>query len=261
VARAPVLLYGATGRMGRAVRDCFGEAPDLVLVACAAPDRDGGPCPDGCAWLTPDALAGAAGIAALPPDLVVIDFSLASGAERLLDALERTPRGLVAATTGLAAGVEDRLRALAARAGVVRATNLSVGVATVARMLQAIPLAAHGAYEADVVEQHHATKRDAPSGTAVALARALTGGDPTRIRAGAPATEPRPPGEVRIHSLRSGTEPGTHRVVLAGAGESIEVVHRVQDRAVFARGALRAARFLHGRAPGYYSFQDVLSQA
>jgi len=95
----------------------------------------------------------------------------------------------------------------------------------------------------------------------VALARALTGGDPARIRAGAPATEARVPGEVRIHSVRSGTEPGEHRVVLAGAGETIELVHRAENRSIFARGALRAARFLHGRAPGYYSFQDVLSQA
>jgi len=247
--------------MGRAVRDCLAGADDFALVACVAPDRDGGPCPDGCAWLAPDELSGPAGIAALPPDLIVIDFSLAPGTERLVEALEGAPLGLVAATTGLTAGVEERVRALASRTGVVRATNLSVGVATVVRMLQAIPLAAHGAYEADVVEHHHASKRDAPSGTALALARALTGGDPARIRAGAPATDPRAAGEVRIHSLRSGTEPGTHRVVLAGAGESIEVIHRAQDRGVFARGALRAARFLHGRAPGYYSFQDVLSQA
>jgi 4-hydroxy-tetrahydrodipicolinate reductase len=64
---------------------------------------------------------------------------------------------------------------------------------------------------------------------------------------------------VRIHSIRSGTEPGTHRVLLAGAGESLEIVHRAQDRTLFARGALRAVRFLHGRAPGIYSFQDVIA--
>ncbi|HEY7727865.1 MAG TPA: dihydrodipicolinate reductase C-terminal domain-containing protein [Candidatus Eisenbacteria bacterium] len=233
--RVPFLLYGATGRMGRAVRDCLGEAPELALVACVAPDRDEGPCPEGCTWLAPDALEGAKGLAALAPDLIVIDFSLAAGTERLIGALERAPRPLVSATTGLSVPVEDRVRGLSARVGVVRSTNLSVGVATVVRMLQAIPLAAHGAYEADVVEHHHATKRDAPSGTAVALARALTGGDPARIRAGAPATEARVPGEVRIHSVRSGTDPGEHRVVLAGAGETIELVHRAENRSIFAR--------------------------
>jgi 4-hydroxy-tetrahydrodipicolinate reductase len=247
--------------MGRTVRGCLHEAPDLALVACVAVERDAGPCPEGCAWLDPDALLGTSGLASLPPDLVVIDFSLAAGTERLIGALERAPRALVAATTGLSAASEDRIRELATRTGVVRATNLSVGVATVVRMLQAIPLAAHGAYEADVVEHHHATKKDAPSGTALALARALTGGDPGRIRTGGAGPEARAAGEVRVHSIRSGTEPGTHRVVLAGAGESIELVHRAQDRAIFARGALRAARFLHGRAPGYYSVQDVLSQA
>jgi 4-hydroxy-tetrahydrodipicolinate reductase len=63
---------------------------------------------------------------------------------------------------------------------------------------------------------------------------------------------------VRIHSIRSGTATGTHRVLLAGAGETLELIHTVSDRAVFARGALRAARFLHGRAPGLYTFDDVL---
>jgi 4-hydroxy-tetrahydrodipicolinate reductase len=256
----PVLLFGATGRMGRAVRACLAEAPDLALVACVAPERDDAPCPPGCAWLTPEALGGSEGLAGLPPDLVVVDFSLASGTESLIGHLERTPRALVAATTGLAADVEDRVRGLATRAGVVRATNLSVGVATVVRMLQAIPLAAHGTYEADIVEHHHATKRDAPSGTALLLARSLTGGDPARIRTNAPAGGPRDAGEVRVHSIRSGTEPGMHRVILSGAGEVIELTHRAQERAIFARGALRAVRFLHGRAPGYYSFQDVLSQ-
>lgn len=247
--------------MGRSVRECVDETPDVALRACVAPDGPSGSCPDGCVWLHPDQLEGGSGLESLPADLVVVDFSLAVGTERLLAALERTPRALVAATTGLTPETEERIRLLAARVGVVRATNLSIGVATVVRMLQAIPLAARGAYEADVVEHHHATKRDAPSGTALALARALTAGDPERIRTEGPPGERRSAGEVRIHSVRSGTEPGTHRVLLAGSGEAIEVTHRAQDRAIFARGALRAARFLHGRAAGYYSFQDVLSQA
>ncbi len=256
--RVPLLLHGATGRMGRAVRVCLAEAPDLSLVACVAPDADAEPCPSGCGWLTPESLAGPAGLAALPADLVVLDFSLAAGTERLVGLLERTPRALVAATTGLPAPVEERLRTLGTRAAVLRATNLSVGVATLLAMLGAVPEAARPAFEADIVEHHHAAKKDAPSGTALSLAAALSGGDASRVRSGVPAGAPRTPGEVRLHSIRSGTVPGTHRVVLAGAGETLELTHTAQDRTIFARGALRAARFLHGRAPGCYSFLDAL---
>ena len=246
--------------MGRAVRSCLDEFPDLGLVACAAPDVDREGCPEGCAWLGPDTLDGPGGLPGLPADLVVIDVSLAAGTERLVAALERTPRALLAATTGLSAALEARIRALGARTAVVRAPNLSVGVATLLRMLEAIPGAAREGYAADIVEQHHTAKRDAPSGTALALARILAAGDPARIRVDAAPSAARAAGEVRVHSIRAGTEPGTHRVILSGAGETLELVHRAQDRALFARGALRAARFLHGRAPGHYSFQDVLSQ-
>ncbi len=244
--------------MGRAVRACLADVNDVALVACAAPVADGAPCPENCAWLTPEDLAGPAGLAELPPDLVVLDVSLAPGTERLVTILERTPRALVAATTGLAAGTEERLRALGVRAAVLRATNLSVGVATVLGMLGAVPAAARSAFEVDIVEHHHATKKDAPSGTALAIAAALAPDDSALVRFGAPAALPRVPGEIRIHSIRSGAVPGTHRVILAGTGETLEITHTANDRTIFARGALRAVRFLHGRAPGSYSFLDAL---
>lgn len=244
--------------MGRAVRACLGEAPEVALVACAAPDRDDAPCPEGCVWLTPEDLAGPAGLPALPPDVVVLDLSLAPGTERLIGILERMPRALVAATTGLSADAEERIRGLGARASVLRATNLSVGVASLLAMLGALPRAARAAFDADVVEHHHATKKDAPSGTALVVAAALSPDAPGRVLFAAPAASPREPGEVRIHSIRSGAAPGTHRVLLAGAGETLEITHTAHDRAIFARGALRAARFVHGRAPGMYSFLDAL---
>jgi 4-hydroxy-tetrahydrodipicolinate reductase len=107
---------------------------------------------------------------------------------------------------------------------------------------------------ADVVEQHHAGKKDAPSGTALDFVEALgamaTGGDPRRAE--------RP---VATHSLRAGTIPGTHRVILSGDGETLELVHTVYDRSVFARGALRAARFVHGKPAGLYSVDDLIHDA
>jgi 4-hydroxy-tetrahydrodipicolinate reductase len=246
----PLLLFGATGRMGRAIRAALDGAspPQMALRACAARGRDDAACPGGCAWLAIDALP--AGLASLASDTVVIDVSLAAGTETLLDALEAAPRALVAATTGLSAASEARIATLAARVPVLRARNLSPGIAVLSALLRAIPEGARGLYDVDVVEHHHAAKKDAPSGTAVALAE-LLGGIGTERR----------PGGIATHSIRGGTAPGTHEVVLSGEGEVLTLGHWVHDRAVFARGALRAARFLHGRKPGLYSFEDALAQA
>ncbi len=245
--------------MGRAIRGLLPDFPDVGLVACVAPTSDQVECPDGCAWLTPEKLF--AGKGALPSDVVAIDVSLAAGTVRLLEWLERAPHPLVAATTGLSEADESRIRALGSRAAVLRARNLSVGNSVASGMLRSVPAAARGSFEIDVIEHHHAAKLDAPSGTALAWAASLVPGRPDLVRTESSARESRPPGEIRIHSIRSGTAAGTHRVLLAGAGETLELVHVVSDRAVFARGALRAASFLHGKPPGFYTFDQLLAEA
>ena len=237
MSHTPIILFGATGRMGRAIRASLGEFPDARLVACVSRATDDVACPPGCAWMTPADLTPAAHI---PEDAVVIDVSLAAGTAWLLDWLERSPRALVSATTGLSEADEDRIRALSERAAVLRARNLSAGNSVASGMLRSVPDAAKALFEIDLIEHHHAAKRDAPSGTALTWASLLK------------------PAEVRVHSIRSGTAVGTHRALFAGAGETLEVVHTVQDRAVFARGALRAACFLGGKRPGLYTLEQVL---
>ncbi|MGE5175489.1 MAG: 4-hydroxy-tetrahydrodipicolinate reductase [Hyphomicrobiales bacterium] len=247
----PILLYGASGRMGHAIREALADssASDLALRACVAPVRADGAFPDGCRWLAPDALQKPNGLASLPADLVVIDVSLAAGTERLLDALERSPRALVSATTGLEPRAEERVRALGKTAAVLRAPNLSLGIAVVGAFLRALPKAARTAFDADILEHHHAGKKDAPSGTALSLAATL----------GPIGTSRRADRNARFHSIRAGTVPGTHEVVLSGEGETVTLVHRVEARRVFALGALRAARFLHGRPAGCYTIDDTLT--
>jgi 4-hydroxy-tetrahydrodipicolinate reductase len=244
----PILLFGATGRMGRAICDALPAFPEIGLRACVARRHDGAACPDGCVWLAPDGLTRAEGLASLPSDLVVIDVSLAAGTSALVSALESAPRRLVAATTGLSPDAEARISKLATRVAVLRAKNLSPGIAVLSQLLRALPSGVRALYDADVLEHHHAAKKDAPSGTAIALAELLEG----------VGTERRP-GGVQTHSVRGGTAPGTHEVVLSGEGEVLTLTHWVHDRAVFARGALRAARFVHGAKPGLYSFEDALS--
>lgn len=184
----------------------------------------------------------------LPNDIVIVDVSLAAGTLALVSALERVPRALVAATTGLDPAAEARIESLATRAAVLRARNLSFGNAVFTAFLRALPESARDAFDADVVEHHHAGKKDAPSGTAIQLATAL----------GPIGSKRRPERDVRFHSIRGGTEPGRHQVVLSGEGETLTIEHSVHDRSVFARGALLAAAFLHGKPAGLYSFESAL---
>ena len=256
MADLPLLLYGATGRMGRAVREVLPEFPEIHLRACVAPRDPGEGAAPGSIWLTPDDLARRGTWDGLPDDLVVLDFSLAAGTARLAEILTEWPHALVAASTGLDAKTESRLTALAALAPVLRAPNLSLGSAVALSLIRALPPAARTAFQAEIIEHHHAGKHDAPSGTAKALAELLRpSGKGERSGKGQQAGM-----EIPIHSIRGGTVPGTHRVILSGAGETLEIVHTVYDRGVFARGALRAARFLHRRKPGSYSIDDVLRE-
>jgi len=230
--------------MGRAVRDHLVEFPEIELCACVSPREPAAratPAP-GPLWLTPETLATHRRREGLPDEIVVLDFSLAAGTAALVKILATWPRPLVSATTGLDAATSSTLDALSRRVPVFRAPNLSFGNAVVEQMLRALPPAARAQVEADIVEHHHSGKKDAPSGTAVALSRILGS-------------------QVRIHSIRAGTVPGTHRVILSSADETIEIVHTVTNRAVFARGALRAVRFVAGRAPGLYTTEHLLSES
>jgi 4-hydroxy-tetrahydrodipicolinate reductase len=251
-----LLLVGASGRMGSEIRRLLATeegSASFALAACVARGEAPGALPPGCRWIESGAFDAAA-LAGLPSDAVALDVSLAAGTESLVSALEASPRAAVFATTGLSPALEARIAALGRNAAVLRAKNLSLGVAVARRWLALLPAAARAAYVADVVEQHHAGKKDAPSGTALDFVEALgamaTGGDPRRAE--------RP---VATHSLRAGTIPGTHRVILSGDGETLELVHTVYDRSVFARGALRAARFVHGKPAGLYSVDDLIHDA
>jgi len=256
-----LLLFGATGRMGSEIRRLLGEpgGASFALTACVAQGEAAGTRPDACRWIGA-ASFGSADLDKLPADAVVIDVSLAAGTEGLVKALERSPRAAVFATTGLTPALEARIAALGKGVPVLRARNLSLGVAVARRWLALLPVAARAAYVADVIEHHHAGKKDAPSGTALDLVAAL-GAMGTGLGAGAGGGERHGERAVATHSIRAGTVPGTHRVLLSGDGETLELVHTVYDRSVFARGALRAARFLHGKPAGLYTVDDLIHES
>jgi 4-hydroxy-tetrahydrodipicolinate reductase len=206
----------------------------------------------------------------IPPDPdviarsdVIIDFSAVAGLESLLKQ-DLTGKALVIGTTGLTPEINQALQATARKSAVLVAANFSVGVnlllglvAAAARVLAAAD------YDVEIVEAHHKRKVDAPSGTALALARAIAGArgaplEELRRDGRSGETGARPAGEIGIHALRGGDIVGEHRVHFIGGRERIEIAHSAQDRALFAEGALRAADWIAGKPAGTYSMKDVL---
>ncbi|MCK6527136.1 4-hydroxy-tetrahydrodipicolinate reductase [Myxococcota bacterium] len=240
-----VAVHGAGGRMGGRLVRLIGEDPGLVLAGGLGRGDD-----------LPAALRGAD---------VVVDFSSPDGTARVCEAAQGLRIPAVVGTTGLDPRGRAAVEALAARAPVVLAPNTSAGVHVLLRLAALAARLLGEGYDAEIVEVHHRGKADAPSGTALLLARALAeaAGGSLEDRAVCHRegrTGPRPPGSVGVQALRGGDVVGEHTVLLLGDGERLELTHRCTDRDVFARGALRAARWVAepGRPPGLYGMEDVL---
>jgi len=167
---------------------------------------------------------------------VIIDFSFHAATRAMIELAVANKKPLVIGTTGHSAKEKAALLKLAAKVPCVWAGNFSVGVNLLFALTRRAAQVLGPDYDAEVVEMHHRFKKDAPSGTA---------GERT-------------PTEVGIHSLRGGDVVGDHTVMFAALGERVELTHKASDRAIFARGALRAAQWVVGQTPGVYDMQDVL---
>jgi len=201
----------------------------------------------------------AAGVAACD---VIVDFSTPGATADLLRLARDHRKAVVIGTTGHDPVDLPRLRALAAAVPCVWAANYSVGVNLLFHLTQQAAQALDAEYDVEIVEMHHRFKQDAPSGTATRLLdiirqeRRLTAAAVRHGRHG--LTGGRTPGEVGVHSLRGGDVVGDHTVIFSALGERLELTHRASDRAILARGALRAARWVQTQPPGVYDMQDVL---
>ena len=261
-----LVVVGAAGRMGRAIVRLVAETEGLVLGG--ALERIGSPA----LGQDPGTLAGcaAAGLAisedALP--LVaradgIVDFST-PGTSVALAALAAQARIVhVIGTTGFAPDALAKLEAAARHATIVRSGNMSLGVNLVAALAKKAAAALGESFDVEIVEMHHRMKIDAPSGTALMLGEAAAAGrgvalDACAVRGRDGITGARDPGAIGFAALRGGTVVGEHSVIFAGEGERIELAHKAEDRAIFARGALRAALWARGRKPGLFSMADVL---
>lgn len=256
-----VALHGASGRMGRAIAAVLAEAPDAALVLAFA-DRE----------LGRDAgeLAGVGTlgvkIESVPAQIdadVVIDFSTPDALASLAPRCHASGVPLVSGTTGLAPSHDAVLATLSADVPLVHAPNMSVGVNVLFHLAERATALLGDAFDAEIVEMHHRHKVDAPSGTAVRLAErvaAARGLDPAKavLHGRSGHVGPRTDDEIGVMTLRGGSVIGEHTLVLAGLGERIELTHRAEDRSIFARGAVRAARWIVGQPAGRYDMADVL---
>jgi len=194
---------------------------------------------------------------------VVIDFSVAAAtaAHAALAAELGTP--LVIGTTGLSAAETAAVRAAAERIPIVWAANTSLGVNLLLGLVEQVAARLGPDWDIEIMEMHHRGKADAPSGTALALGRAAAAGrgvalDDVAQRGRDGITGARKSGDIGFAALRGGDAVGDHHVVFAGAGERLELSHRATNRAIYAKGAVRAARWVIGQPPGLYGMKEVL---
>ncbi len=254
-------IAGVAGRMGRALIDAVRARAGVRLAAASVrrgtasvPVGDGG---------EEEIVARADPAALFAASDVVIDFTAPAASVAHAALAAETGTALVIGTTGL----DDRecraITAAADRAPILMAANFSLGVNLLLALTRIAASRLGPDYDLEVLDFHHRHKKDAPSGTALALLRAAAQGrglDPEATPAALDADRNgvREPGGLGFAVLRGGDVVGEHSVILAGPGERLELTHRAGDRAIFARGALAAARWLADRAPGLYSMADML---
>ncbi len=195
---------------------------------------------------------------------VVIDFSAPDATMEHLRIVAQHRRSMVIGTTGFSPSQLDELRSLARQVPCVFSPNMSVGVNVIYKVLGEMAKTLGEDYDIEVIEAHHRLKKDAPSGTALKMAEVLAHAlNRDLAQVGVYARKgligERKKGEIGIQTIRAGDIVGDHTVLFGGMGERIEVTHRVQSRDTFARGALRAARWIVRQPPGLYDMMDVLS--
>lgn len=265
-----IAVFGATGRMGRALLALIAAQPERFRL-CGALAAAGDPAlghdvSSLCADLPPGVRVVAEPEAALSGAQVAIDFTLAAATPAHLQACRATGVALVLGTTGLTSEGQTLLGDTARSLPVVYARNFSVGVTLLTEATRLLAGRLGEDYDAEILEAHHRGKVDAPSGTALALGEAVAQARGKTLDGLADwsrhgQTGARAPGHIGFAVVRAGSIVGDHTVVFAADEERLELTHRAVDRAVFARGALRAAAWLAERPPGLYDMRDVLGLA
>jgi 4-hydroxy-tetrahydrodipicolinate reductase len=264
-----LIVVGAAGRMGRTLVRIVAESEGVTLAG--AIERDGAPEIGRDAGLL--AGVGELGVPVTADPLPVfaradgvLDFTVPAATVAFTELAAQARIAHIIGTTGLSADDDKKINAASRHAPIVRSGNMSLGVNLLAVLVRQAAKALDADFDIEVLEMHHRSKVDAPSGTALMLGRAAAEGrgidldrHSVRVRDGHPGARRR--GDIGFATLRGGSVIGEHSVILAGDGETIELTHKASDRALFARGAVKAALWAHNRKPGLYSMMDVLGLA
>ena len=193
---------------------------------------------------------------------VIVDFSSAKAVDGLLKYCSETGMPMVLCTTGLSKGQLETLKRASASAAVLRSANMSLGVNLLLKLVKdAAKVLAGSGFDIEIVEKHHNQKMDAPSGTAIALADSINQAMDMSYRYTydrSTRREKRHPSEIGISAVRGGSIVGEHDVIFAGTDEVVTFSHTAYSKAIFAKGALEAAKFLAGKGPGLYTMADVV---
>jgi 4-hydroxy-tetrahydrodipicolinate reductase len=225
-----ISLFGATGRMGGAIARAAAASDDVEIVEAGAD--------------------------------VFVDFTAPDALEANLRAALEAGRPILVGTTGLGDQHRRLIDTAAETVAVIHAPNTSLGIGLLRYLVGQAAARLGPEWDIEVLEMHHRGKKDAPSGTALLLGAEAAEGRGASLQAlsrfDRMGEGEREPGTIGYASLRGGTVAGEHVVIFAGEGERIELGHRADSRAIFARGALTAARWLAGRSAGLYTMADVL---
>ncbi len=250
-----VIIHGCNGRMGQVVASLILEEKDMELVAGVdVSDHISNPFPV------------FSGIEACTAEAdVVIDFASAKAVDGLLDYCAKKKLPCVLCTTGLSAKQEESMRQAAEKTAILKSANMSLGVNILLKLVRdAAAVLADAGFDIEIVEKHHNQKLDAPSGTALALADAVNeqlNHEYGYIYDRSTRRQKRAEKEIGISAIRGGTIVGDHDVIFAGMDEVVTLSHSANSRAVFGKGAVQAAKFLAGKAPGLYRMNDVIEAA
>lgn len=255
-----VAVAGIRGRVGQNVARVLHDAPDIDLAGgIIRPGSAPEPARSALAAVAPGWSGEIADHPAqiLPDVDVLVDFTNPQATLPLAEACLEHGVALVSGTTGLEDDQLNRLEALASRIPVFYAANMSLGVSAILELLPSLAQAL-AEYDVEIIESHHRHKADAPSGTAYSLAHAIDPNGTAVLMHGRQGTTPRSDGEIGIHAVRAGGNHGEHSVILASEDEQVTISHRSFTRLAYARGALRAVRFIAGQPAGMYTTADLI---
>jgi 4-hydroxy-tetrahydrodipicolinate reductase len=266
MAQMRLVVAGAGGRMGRTLVKAIADNKDLTLSGALDDARspligwDAGTL----AGMGESNVKLTGDVASLMETADgIIDFTIPVATSSFAALAAKAGKVHIIGTTGLTDDDEARIKDAAKTAVIVKSGNMSLGVNLLAALTKRVAKTLDASFDIEILEMHHNQKVDAPSGTALLLGHAAADGrgtdlDKNSVRSRDGHTGARKPGDIGFATLRGGSVVGEHTVIFAGPAERIELVHRAEDRMIFARGALHAALWARNQKPGLYSMMDVL---